>query len=117
MDPKPASPPPTNDATAKPAAAPAMDVVAAPPPQTDRPAPTAGPIDPSSDKPHAPPPADSPPDGKAPVKLSKLELPPKPAKPVTAKQPRSGVGPVVFSTIVIVLGLAALAVYAYLKSK
>ncbi len=40
-----------------------------------------------------------------------------PAKPVVPKQPASGVGMAIFATVVIVLGLAALAAYAYLKTR
>lgn len=35
----------------------------------------------------------------------------------TAKQPGSGVGLAIVATVIIVLGLAALVVYAYLKTK
>ena len=42
---------------------------------------------------------------------------PKPAKVITPKKPRQpGVGMAIFASVVIVLGLAALAVYAYLKT-
>jgi len=38
-------------------------------------------------------------------------------KPVAPKQPRSGVGAAIFATVVIVIALAALATYAYLKQQ
>ncbi len=38
------------------------------------------------------------------------------AKPAAPKQPGTGVGLAIFATVVIVLGLAALATYAYLKT-
>ena len=40
-----------------------------------------------------------------------------PPKPVTPKSPSHSVGTAIFATVVIVLGLAALAVYAYLKTR
>ena len=39
------------------------------------------------------------------------------AKPTTPKQPSSGTGLAIFATVVIVLGLAALATYAYIKTR
>jgi hypothetical protein len=62
----------------------------------------------------APPePDDSEPEAKA----AKAEKPPKPTKVVKPKQPRgNGVTAAIFASVVIILGLAALAVYAYLKS-
>jgi hypothetical protein len=41
---------------------------------------------------------------------------PKATKPATAKAPRAGVGLAISATVVIVLGLAALATYAYLQT-
>jgi len=77
--------------TPKPAVAPVMDVV--PPPAADKP------------QPAAPNPTPAP-----------AAKPAKPAKPVTPKQPSNGVGMAITATVIIVLGLAALAVYAYLKT-
>jgi hypothetical protein len=45
----------------------------------------------------------------------KANKPAKPVKPKTKRQ--AGVGGAIFASVVIVLGLAALAVYAYLKSR
>lgn len=42
---------------------------------------------------------------------------PKAVKPKAPKQPGSGVGFAIAATVVIVLGLAALATYAYLQTK
>lgn len=85
-EPKPAAPIPT----------PVMDVV--PPPAT-----------PAADKaPAEPAPTNAAPTAPAPaVKL---------AKPVTPKQPSDGVGMAIAATVIIVLGLAILAVIAYLKT-
>jgi hypothetical protein len=41
----------------------------------------------------------------------------KPKKPAAAKEPSNGVGMAIFATMVIVLGLAAMATYAYLKTQ
>jgi hypothetical protein len=116
MDNKTATPAPKPDDAPKPAApsAPVMDVVA-PPPAPD-PAPAAN----GDDKPHDPPPAEpdhqAGPDEKKPEAVKPAEVAP-PPKPVIPKQPGSGIGMAIFGTVVIVLALAGLAVYAYLKSK
>jgi hypothetical protein len=61
-------------------------------------------------------PADAEPKDKpAPVETPKAKVQQKPAKP--AKKRGNGVGMAIFATIVIVLGLAAMATYAYLKTK
>jgi len=95
----------------KPAHGPVMDVVAPPP------AATAG-----EDKPHQPPQEDKPhaTTDEQPATQSdpdKPVAPPEPQKPVTPKPPHTGVGLAITATVIIVLGLAALAVYAYLKTK
>ena len=41
----------------------------------------------------------------------------KPAAPIKPKQPGNGVGAAIAATVIIVLGLAALATYAYLKTR
>jgi outer membrane biosynthesis protein TonB len=74
--------------------APVMDVV--PPPAA---APQPDNVEPQVDKPEP----------KAAAK------PPAP-KPVTPKRPSTGMTPAIIATVIIVLGLAALAVYAYLKT-
>lgn len=74
----------------------AMDVVSPPPATEKAPAPEAS--KPTDEKPKHDPP-------------KKAEH-----KPSTPKQPGTGVGLAIFATIVIVLGLAALATYAYLKT-
>ena len=65
---------------------------------------------------HAAPPEETPPATEAP----KNEKPAKKAKPAKVKKPKGprqpGVGLAIFASTVIVLGLATLAVYAYLKS-
>ncbi|MEO6513687.1 MAG: hypothetical protein ABIR37_03295 [Candidatus Saccharimonadales bacterium] len=102
----PAAPAPVvpEEAAPKPAA-PVMDVR---PPQ----APTAAPanevqVDPSEKLAEEK-------DNKNPKKVKKE----KPPKIVTPKKPRQpGVGAAIFATVVIVFGLAALAVYAYLKTQ
>jgi hypothetical protein len=88
----------------KPAAAPVMDVR---PPQAE-----AAPVrEPKAEE--APKPADDK-ETKKPEKVKKE----KPPKVVTPKKPRQpGVGTAIFASVVIVLGLAALAVYAYLKTQ
>lgn len=52
-------------------------------------------------------------DSQAPAKGPKEK--PKAQKP--AKKPRNGVGMAIFATMVIVLGLAAMATYAYIKTQ
>lgn len=74
----------------------AMDVVSPPPTAEKAPAPEA--TKPSEDKPKH---------------ESSKKVEHKPARP---KQPGTGIGLAIFATIVIVLGLAALATYAYLKT-
>jgi hypothetical protein len=108
-----------------PVAGPVMDVVAPPPPAP----PPADPAPPNSDspapddnKPHDPPPDDHPGDNGHPVEDShKTKLDPSlVAKPVRAagpKQPGSGVALAIVGTVIIVLALAGLAVYAYLKTR
>ncbi|MGH7142201.1 MAG: hypothetical protein ACREF5_01860 [Candidatus Saccharimonadales bacterium] len=57
---------------------------------------------------------------KAPVKDEAQQTPKNTKKPSVAKppkQPGSGVGLAISATVIIVLGLAALMVYAYLKTK
>ncbi len=82
--------PPTSPPSQAPVPAPAMDVVA---PPVNQPAP--------------PPPAANKPETPAPVPLQTVK--PKPAK--------QSVTTAIIATVIIVLGLAALAVYAYIKQK
>jgi len=78
---------------------PVMDVVAPPPRTADETAP-------------APVPTANPPKPQAPAAPAHQKA------PVQAKQPRANsVNTAIFATVIIVLGLAALAVYAYLKQK
>jgi hypothetical protein len=62
--------------------------------------------------------ATAPPDQDQP-KASNPSMPPAhqkaPPKPKPPKQPKNGVTAAIFGTVIIVLGLAVLAVYAYLK--
>lgn len=83
-----------------------MDVVPPQPPAAPavEPEPVAA-APPDQGQPQPPQPPSPPPQQKA---------PPKPKPP---KKPRNGVGTAIFATVIIVLGLAALAVYAYLKGK
>ena len=64
--------------------------------------------------PHQPEVPAEPPVEPAAQEPKKPELPPKPNVP---EQSKSGVGAAIFATVVIVLGLAALATYAYLQSR
>jgi hypothetical protein len=92
----PTTPPAVTAAMPKPAA-PVMDVL---PPVSDNAV-------------HAAPPEDKPadePKPKADKKAKKIKA----VKPKSPRQPGSGAA--IFASVVIVLGLAALAVYAYLKS-
>ncbi|HEX7633346.1 MAG TPA: hypothetical protein VF401_03400 [Candidatus Saccharimonadales bacterium] len=68
----------------------------------------------------APPPASPPAEPSASPAVAPVE-PKKQAKPAPAptkppRQPSNGVGMAIFATVVIVLGLAALATYAYLQT-
>ena len=81
---------------------PVMDVVAAPPPESPR----------SPETPDTPPKPAEP--DKTHDKPPKPAPPPKPPKP--PKQPGSGVGLAITATMIIVLGLAALATYAYIQT-
>jgi hypothetical protein len=66
---------------------------------------------------HAAPPEEAPAETPDPKKAGKKQKAPKPPKVVKPKAPRQpGSGMAVFASVVIVLGLAALAVYAYLKT-
>lgn len=47
--------------------------------------------------------------------VAPAEEKPKPKAPPKPKQPKTGVGMAVFATVIIVLGLAAMATFAYLK--
>lgn len=110
----------------QPATKPVMDVV--PPPRsavapvvpTAAPVPTGPALEPRSiDGVKTPPPL--PGDSDPAAALAKEEQaqvaqPAKPATPKSPKTPRSGVGLAIFATIVIVLALAALFAYAYLRS-
>ena len=133
MEDKPETPPetePKSDDTPQPAPAPAtvMDVVPPPPPappvnQAPSPSADSAPSDDDS-KPHEPPAVDSDHDDsktaedKPKTKLDEAALASvTPSKPQAPKKPSSGVGLAVFGTVVIVLGLAGLAVYAYLKTR
>ncbi len=89
----------------QPAHAPAMDVVA-----THSPAPVA--VEPE--------PADSDAGDKdkpTPAASKKDAVKDMPKKPRAAKKSGNGVGMAIFATMVIVLGLAAMATYAYLKTQ
>jgi len=88
----------------KPPQTPAMDVVA-PKPSTPEPVAVAP----------APPAEETDPkETPAPVEIHKNK--PKAHKP-SAKKPHNGVGVAILATVVIVLGLAAMATYAYLKTQ
>lgn len=59
-----------------------------------------------------------PPDHELPAHASEPPQPPRQQKaPPVPKQPRSGVTAAIVATVIIVLGLAALATYAYLKTR
>ncbi|HTB48548.1 MAG TPA: hypothetical protein VK712_00515 [Verrucomicrobiae bacterium] len=92
---------PASSASPNPSAAPkpgpVMDVVVPPP-----------------DKSNSPDTAKA--DTKSPAPESK-SIKQAPAKPTTPKQPSSGTGLAIFATVIIVLGLAALATYAYIKTR
>ena len=66
-----------------------------------------------------PPPAPEPHDQEESVELKKDEpKADKPAaKPKAPKQPHSGLGLIVFATVIIVLGLGAMVTYAYLRTQ
>jgi uncharacterized protein HemX len=76
-----------------------------PQPATAPPQPTEAPV-------AAPPELDEKPQPVAPKKEQ-----PKPTTPPKPKQPGTGVGAAIVATVIIVLGLAALATYAYLKTR
>lgn len=97
MEPHPQTPP-APPATDRPM--PVMDVVAAPP-ESAKPHESAAPADKPTGKPAEPP---------------KPAPAPKPAKPSQPKSPGSGVGLAIFATVIIVLGLAVLATYAYIQT-
>lgn len=115
------------ETTPKPAA-PVVDVVAphapaAPPAPTPEPAPAdhpGAPVKEATDaeqqavKP-APPSTDDEAKDKPVPKPAKTEKPVKPPKP--EKAPGDGVGGAIFATVVIVLALAAMATYAYIKTQ
>ncbi len=52
-----------------------------------------------------------------PVEAKKDTAKEKPKKPAAAKKPGNGVGMAIFATMVIVLGLASMATYAYLQTQ
>ena len=61
--------------------------------------------------------APAPPAEAADPKAKSVSAKEKPKAPKPAKKPRNGVGMAIFATIIIVLGLAAMATYAYLKTQ
>lgn len=63
-----------------------------------------------------------PPEAAADGKPAPQETPPaipaeEPKKPPVPKQPKNGVGTAIAATVIIVLGLAAMATYAYIKTR
>jgi len=88
---------------------PVMDV--APPPANDKPADPAQPAQPAEQPVPAPNDPNLPPDPQEPLPEA-----PAPQKPAKQKQPGSHVGLAIVATIVIVLGLAALATFAFLQN-
>jgi hypothetical protein len=105
MEQKPASPPEVQN----PPPAPVMDVV--PPPALDK-SETAAPSDSAvsqDDKPVDPKANDN--------EKADDKGPAKPTTPKPPKQPGNGVGLAIVATVVIVLSLAVLATYAYIKTQ
>jgi uncharacterized protein HemX len=70
--------------------------------------------EPSGEKPVPAPPPEA---GKDKTEKVKPLPTPKPQKAVTSKKPHGGVTLAIVATVIIVLGLGAMAVYAYLKTK
>jgi hypothetical protein len=93
------APPTPPEAAMRAETAPIMDVVAPPPPTADETVPAA-------------PANEGNPEPKAPAALAHQKAPPKPKTPRT-----TGANAAIFSTVIIVLGLAMLAVFAYLQQK
>jgi hypothetical protein len=107
---------PPQPAAAQPAHAPVMDVVARP--AAAAPAPAAKP-EPETVAVRPEPLTKDPDEKEKPAEAKKEAAKPeeKPKKPVAPKQHGNGVGAAIFATMVIVLGLAAMATYAYMKTQ